>query len=69
MRFDGRTYDCGSKIGFLAANLAFALEREDLGPQLRAEMTTMGLKARSPLPTSWGGATIPCLLRRDANLI
>ena len=24
VRFDGRTYDCGSKIGFLAANLAFA---------------------------------------------
>ncbi len=30
VRFDGRTYDCGSKIGFLAANLAFALERPDL---------------------------------------
>ena len=43
VRFDGRTYDCGSKIGFLAANLAFALEREDLGPQLRAEMKKMGL--------------------------
>lgn len=36
VRFDGAIYDCGSKIGFLAANVAYALEREDLGPQLRA---------------------------------
>jgi len=41
-RFDGRTYDCGSKIGFLAANVAFALERADLGPLLRAELRRLG---------------------------
>jgi UTP--glucose-1-phosphate uridylyltransferase len=35
LRFEGTTYDCGSKIGFLAANLAYGLEREDLGPLLR----------------------------------
>jgi len=35
VRFRGRTYDCGSKIGFLAANLAYGLDREDLGPLLR----------------------------------
>lgn len=38
VRFDGRTYDCGAKLGFLAANVAFALERPDLGPALRAEL-------------------------------
>jgi UTP--glucose-1-phosphate uridylyltransferase len=38
LKFDGRSFDCGSKIGFLTANVAFALEREDLGPALRAEM-------------------------------
>jgi UTP--glucose-1-phosphate uridylyltransferase len=43
VRFDGRTYDCGSKIGFLTANVAFALERADLGPQLRAEMKKLGV--------------------------
>ena len=43
VRFDGRTYDCGSKIGFLTANLAFALERPDLAPQLRAEAKKLGL--------------------------
>lgn len=36
LRFKGTTYDCGSKIGFLGAQLAYALDREDLGPPLRA---------------------------------
>jgi UTP--glucose-1-phosphate uridylyltransferase len=43
VRFDGRTYDCGSKLGFLVANLAFALKREDLAPALRAEAKKLGL--------------------------
>lgn len=37
-RFDGRTFDCGSKIGFLMANVAYALDRPDLAPQFRAEL-------------------------------
>ena len=35
LKFHGKTYDCGDKLGFLAANVAFALEREDLGPAFR----------------------------------
>lgn len=31
----GTRYDCGSKIGFLKANIAFALDREDLGGELK----------------------------------
>ncbi len=42
-RFDGRTYDCGSKIGFLAANMAFALARPELADALRAEARKLGL--------------------------
>ena len=38
VRFDGTIYDCGSKIGFLTANVAYALARPDLGPALRAEI-------------------------------
>ena len=38
VRFDGTIYDCGSKIGFLTANIAYALEREDLAGPLRAEL-------------------------------
>jgi UTP--glucose-1-phosphate uridylyltransferase len=38
VRFDGNIYDCGSKIGFLSANIAYALARKDLAPALRAEL-------------------------------
>ena len=38
VRFDGRTYDTGSKLGFLAANVAFGLARPDVADGLRAEM-------------------------------
>ncbi len=34
--FDGRRFDCGDKAGFIQANLALALEREDIGPTVRA---------------------------------
>ncbi|MGF1641146.1 MAG: UTP--glucose-1-phosphate uridylyltransferase GalU [Rhodospirillales bacterium] len=29
-RFDGRRFDCGSKLGYLEANVAFGLHREDM---------------------------------------
>jgi UTP--glucose-1-phosphate uridylyltransferase len=38
VRFDGAIYDCGSKIGFLTANVAYALARDDLAPALTAEL-------------------------------
>ncbi|MBX9926613.1 MAG: UTP--glucose-1-phosphate uridylyltransferase [Hyphomicrobiaceae bacterium] len=41
VRFDGDIYDCGSKIGFLMANVAYALERDDLGPVLRSHLKGM----------------------------
>lgn len=30
LRYDGRRYDCGDKVGFLQANIAFALDRPDM---------------------------------------
>ncbi len=33
--FDGHRYDCGSKLGFVEATLAIALEREDMGSEVR----------------------------------
>ena len=33
--YKGTTYDCGDKLGFLAANIAYGLERDDLGPGFR----------------------------------
>lgn len=34
LSFSGTRYDCGSKIGFLQANIAFALDRDDLREDL-----------------------------------
>jgi UTP--glucose-1-phosphate uridylyltransferase len=34
LRFTGQTYDCGSKAGFLSANIAFALQDKDLAAEL-----------------------------------
>ena len=34
-QYEGRSFDCGSKVGFLAATVAFALEREDIGPSFK----------------------------------
>jgi UTP--glucose-1-phosphate uridylyltransferase len=36
--FEGKTYDCGSKLGFIAANVAFGLARGDIAKDLRAEI-------------------------------
>jgi UTP--glucose-1-phosphate uridylyltransferase len=33
--FDGDRYDCGDKAGFIQANLALALARDDIGPAVR----------------------------------
>ena len=36
LRFSGERFDCGSKIGFLQANIAFALQRDELGQNLKS---------------------------------
>jgi UTP--glucose-1-phosphate uridylyltransferase len=41
LKFAGESFDCGSKIGFLAANAAYALARDDLGPALRVELNRL----------------------------
>jgi len=38
LKFAGRSFDCGSKIGFLAANVSYALARPDIAPGFRAEI-------------------------------
>ena len=37
-KFAGQSFDCGSKIGFLAANVSYALARPDIAPDFRAEL-------------------------------
>lgn len=41
LKFTGTTYDCGDKVGFLSANIAYGLERPDLGPALRQALKTI----------------------------
>jgi UTP--glucose-1-phosphate uridylyltransferase len=33
--FDGQRYDCGDKAGYVQANLAIAMARDDIGPAVR----------------------------------
>ena len=35
LKFTGTTYDCGDKVGFLAANVALGLSRDDISPQFK----------------------------------
>jgi UTP--glucose-1-phosphate uridylyltransferase len=42
-RYDGRRYDCGSKEGFLEANVELALTHPKLGPGFRAYLKTLEL--------------------------
>lgn len=39
--FAGRSHDCGSKVGFLTANVAFALDRPDLRAELLESLTAL----------------------------
>jgi UTP--glucose-1-phosphate uridylyltransferase len=38
VEFEGERHDCGSRVGFLRANIAFGMARADLRDGLRAEM-------------------------------
>jgi UTP--glucose-1-phosphate uridylyltransferase len=44
LRFEGRRFDCGDKIGFFEANIAFAVERNDLGSAAREVLTRYAAK-------------------------
>lgn len=46
MIYSGTTYDTGSKLGYLMANVVYALEREDLGPALRKELEELLQKGK-----------------------
>jgi UTP--glucose-1-phosphate uridylyltransferase len=41
-RFEGTRFDCGNKAGFLEANIAFALEREDMREDVLALLKKYG---------------------------
>src|SRR5258708_1492608 len=47
LQFEGASFDCGSKIGFLSANIAYALARPDIADAARAELTWLLNGSRS----------------------
>jgi UTP--glucose-1-phosphate uridylyltransferase len=38
LKYEGHTFDCGSKLGFLLANVAYGLDRPDIAPALAAAL-------------------------------
>jgi UTP--glucose-1-phosphate uridylyltransferase len=40
LRYEGRRFDCGDKVGYLEAQIAFALKRPDLADKVRAFLPT-----------------------------
>lgn len=45
-RFEGTRFDCGDKVGFFEANVAFALERPDLGESVRGVIERYAAKKK-----------------------
>jgi UTP--glucose-1-phosphate uridylyltransferase len=41
LKFEGKRYDAGDKLGFLKATVEFALNRHDLGDEFRAYLKTV----------------------------
>jgi UTP--glucose-1-phosphate uridylyltransferase len=43
LKFEGKRFDAGDKLGFLKATVEFGLKRTDLGPQFREYLKTLAL--------------------------
>lgn len=41
VKYEGRSFDCGSKVGFLTANVVFALDRPDIADAFMAELKSL----------------------------
>lgn len=46
MRFDGKTHDSGSRLGFITANLAYGLDDPEIGPQLQELIKEYSLQSK-----------------------
>lgn len=40
-KFEGQRFDCGDKLGFVLANVAYALNRPDMSDKVRAALKDM----------------------------
>lgn len=51
VKYRGQSFDCGSKIGFLLANVAYAMDRDDIAETFTAELARLGYgRLGDPLP-------------------
>lgn len=57
LKYSGETFDCGNKVGFLAANVAFALNHPDLCDAFRDMLTDIVAKSGGVL--QWTDETRP----------
>jgi UTP--glucose-1-phosphate uridylyltransferase len=48
LKFEGKRYDAGDKLGFLKATVEFALRRPDLGVAFREYLKSLDLRVESP---------------------
>jgi UTP--glucose-1-phosphate uridylyltransferase len=44
VKYEGRSFDCGSKIGFLTANVVFALDRPDISAVFMEEIRKLAVR-------------------------
>nr|WP_314257551.1 UTP--glucose-1-phosphate uridylyltransferase GalU [uncultured Devosia sp.] len=44
VKYQGQSFDCGSKIGFLTANVVYALDRDDIRPGFVKELRKLDLE-------------------------
>ncbi|MBD8066431.1 UTP--glucose-1-phosphate uridylyltransferase GalU [Devosia sp. PTR5] len=46
VKYEGKVFDCGSKLGFLTANVVFALDRDDIRSGFLEELRRLDLEER-----------------------
>ena len=59
LKFEGETYDCGDKLGFLLANVAHGLAREDIGPAFREALAKLILRDQLSVKSKDAIAGVP----------
>ena len=46
LKFSGQRFDCGSRLGFIKANIAFALQHKELGPHMKQWLSEQNFYTR-----------------------
>ena len=58
-RFEGKRYDCGSKLGYLQATVEYALGHPALGREFRRYLQGLDIAAAAQAPTAARAAAGP----------